>query len=163
LATSTAAAYITTSTRSSATSAPSSPGADDAAGDPAAASLLTFFFLAAIAASPSSSAGRDEAARGAAQEKPNLIGVLEATVPSPRDRPQRQTYNRARGTKEQTASQAARRDHAPQRPCLPPEQRQPTKPAHTRLDTGHILRHPGTGREAGRRTGSTPTAEHAGP
>jgi hypothetical protein len=43
---------------------------------------------------------QQEAARGAAQEKPNLIGVLEATVPSPHDRPQRQTFLRAHGTKE---------------------------------------------------------------
>jgi hypothetical protein len=34
---------------------------------------------------------RNEAARGTAREKPNLIGVLEATVPSPHHRPQRQT------------------------------------------------------------------------
>src|SRR5215831_3206037 len=85
-----------------------------------------FIFLAAIAASPSSSTGRNEAARGAAQGKPNLIGVLEATVPSPRDRPQRQANFRARSTKVRTASQAARRDHPPQRPGLPPQQHKPT-------------------------------------
>jgi Phage integrase, N-terminal SAM-like domain len=52
--------------------------------------------------------------------KPNLIGVLEATVPSPHDRPQRRTKHRARSTKETTASQAAHRDHDPQRTRLPP-------------------------------------------
>ena len=96
-------------------------------------------------------------------QKANLMGVLEATVPSPRDRPQRQTYNRARSTKENTASQAARRDHAPQRPRLPPEQHEPSATRPDPLDTRHVLRHPGTGHGAGRRTGSTPTAGHAGP
>jgi hypothetical protein len=61
---------------------------------------------------------RNEAARGAAREKPNLIGVLEATVPSPHDRPQRQTGLRARSTNEDTASRAAHADHAPA-PCRP--------------------------------------------
>lgn len=101
---------------------------------------------------------------GAAQGKPNLIGVLEATVPSPRDRPQRQTNFRARSTKVRTASQAARRDHPPQRPGLPPGQHKPAAtPPPLPLDTGHILGLPGTGHGAGWRTGSTPTARHAGP
>jgi hypothetical protein len=36
-------------------------------------------------------------------------------------------------------------------------------PPPRRVDTGHILGHPGTGHGAGRRTGSTPTARQAGP
>jgi len=38
-----------------------------------------------------------------------------------------------------------------------------SNPAASELDTGLIPGHPGTGHGAGRRTGSTPTAEHAGP
>jgi len=36
-------------------------------------------------------------------------------------------------------------------------------PAPHGLDTRRILRHPGTGHGAGRRTGSTPVASNAGP
>src|SRR5258708_6567123 len=81
-----------------------------------------------MAASPSSRTSRDEAARGAAQGKPNLIGVLEATVPSPRDRPQRQTVCRAQGTKVSTASQPAPCDPPPQPPSPPPQQPPPPAP-----------------------------------
>ena len=72
--------------------------------------------------------------------------MLEATVPSPHDRPQRQTYYRARGTKERTASRAAHRDHAPQRT------RAPRKPAGR--TSRRILRHPETGHGAGTGTGT---------
>jgi len=98
LATSIAAAYVTTSTCSSATSAPSPPPGPAAAGDPDAAPSLFVFFLAVIAASLPLIVNQPEAAREETQGKPNLIGVLEATVPSPQERPQRRTDNRARGT-----------------------------------------------------------------
>ena len=84
LATSIAAAYVTTCTSSSATSAPSSPCTGTAAGAPSSALFFfAFVFPADIAASLSLGTGRNEAARGAARGKPNLIGVLEATVPQP--------------------------------------------------------------------------------
>ena len=62
---------------------------------------------------------------GRRRERPNLIGVLEATVPSPQDRPQRQTLLRARGTRQWTASQAARHDHARPRPRRHPARAHP--------------------------------------
>ena len=150
-ATSIAAAYATTCVLSWATSAPSPPCPRTPV-----PSTLPF---AAIAASLSSYAGRNEAARGTARGKPNLIGVLEATVPSPQDRPQHQTVLRARSTKHETASRAARRHDPARRPFTAPprESRQP------RLDSPAITRHPGTGHGAGRRTGSTPVASNAGP
>ena len=76
LATSIAATYSTTCVRSSATSAPSPP----CSGTPAPSALP---FSAAIAASLSSSASRNEAARGTARGKPNLIGVLEGDSTQP--------------------------------------------------------------------------------
>ena len=83
LATSIAAAYVTTSTRSSATSAPSPPPGPATAGDPAAAPSFFALFPAVIAASLPLIVNQPEAARGAAQEKPNLIGVLESDSTQP--------------------------------------------------------------------------------
>src|SRR6185437_8001057 len=95
-----------------------------------------------------------------ARTKPNLIGVLEATVPSPRDHSQRQTLTRARRHQQQNGvtSSTPRSSPATTTPATPQHNTPPS-----RLDTSHALRHPGTGHGAGRRTGSTPTAEHAGP
>jgi len=90
LATSIAAAYVTTSTCSSVTSAPSPPASPAAAARPRTVPSFPLIFPAREPAG---------SCPGVAQEKPNLIGVLEATVPSPHGCPQRQTYTRARGTK----------------------------------------------------------------
>jgi hypothetical protein len=80
-ATSIAAAYSTTCTRSSATSAPSPPCAVTA---PPGAPSFAFFFPADIAASLSLRNQQEPGCPGSgAGEEPNLIGVLEATVPQP--------------------------------------------------------------------------------
>ena len=90
LATSIAAAYSTTCTRSPATSAPSPPCSGAAPAPPGAApfpaasvSFVALLFLAGIAASLSLAASRNEAARGTARGKPNLIGVLEGDSTQP--------------------------------------------------------------------------------
>ena len=80
-ATSIPAANSTTWVTSSDTSAASPPCA--CTPSPALSAFAFAFFLAATAASLSSGNQQDEAARGAKREKPNLIGVLEATVPQP--------------------------------------------------------------------------------
>ena len=104
---------------------------------------------------------QDEAARGTARGKPNLIGVLEATVPSPHHRPQRQTALRAprHQARYGVTGSTPRSSSSPAPPatCSPQPARGPgwtTRPA---------IRHPGTGHGAGRRTGSTPVARYPGP
>ncbi|HEY6795178.1 MAG TPA: hypothetical protein VI248_10920, partial [Kineosporiaceae bacterium] len=90
--------------------------------------------------------------------------TLEATVPSPHDRSQRQTVLRARGTKEDTASRAAHDDHALTR-ARPAARSPQTAPATT--FPGWTTRHacatlkPVTA--PARRTGSTPVANNTGP
>src|SRR5579859_558219 len=60
--------------------------------------------------------------------KPNLIGAHAATIPSPHDRPRRQTDKRARRPKDETATRAARP------PCCatsPPAARRTREPGST--------------------------------
>src|SRR5579875_1003941 len=80
-ATSVPAAYSTTWVTSSVTSAATPPCA--CTPSPALSAFVFAFFFAATAASLSLEIQQDEAARGAKRERPNLIGVLEATVPQP--------------------------------------------------------------------------------
>ena len=89
-----------------------------------------------------------EAARGAAQGKPNLIGVLEATVPSPHDRPQRQTYYP--GTRHQGANgvTGSTPRSCPLRTRPPPPHQPGTSPG--RIQAGHRA-HPPAPRNRSRR------------
>ncbi len=86
LATSIAAARLITCTGSSVTSEPASPGTGDAG----------FFLVLAMNNHALPWKRNGEAARGTKRGNQNLIGAHVAAVPSPHDRPQRQTHIRAR-------------------------------------------------------------------
>ena len=161
-ATSIPAANSTTWVTSSDTSAASPPCA--CTPSPALSAFAFAFFLAATAASLSSGNQQDEAARGAKREKPNLIGVLEATVPQPaRSPPAHKLSFGLQGTKQGTASRAAPRHHPPR----PPGPRPPGKitPETGEPDGQRRPRRPpwNRSRRRPRRTGSTPVASNAGP
>ena len=130
-ATSIPAANSTTWVTSSDTSAASPPCA--CTPSPALSAFAFAFFLAATAASLSSGNQQDEAARGAKREKPNLIGVLEATVPQPaRSPPAHKLSFGLQGTKQGTASRAAPRHHPPRPPGPPAPRENHTRNRRTR-------------------------------
>ena len=165
-ATSTAAAYSTTCVLSSATSAPSPPCTGIVPGAPSPALLFfAFVFPADIAASLSLETGRNQLPGERRGKKPNLIGVLEGdSTPARMIAPSAKLSCGHESAKQNTASRAARHDHAP-RPALPATGSQRSRPQtqRSRLDNPAVIGHPGTGHGAGLRTGSTPVAANAGP
>jgi len=166
LATSIAAAYSTTCTRSSATSAPSPPCTGTAPRAPSPAFFsFAFFFPADIAASLSLEISRNQLPGERRGKKPNLIGVLEGdSTPARMIAPSAKLSCGHESAKQNTASRAARHDHAPQ-PGMPPPvhrspPRNPSAPGWTTRPLSATLE-PVTA--PARRTGSTPVAANAGP
>jgi hypothetical protein len=89
------------------------------------------------------------------------LGLLEATVPSPHDHPQRQTDLRPRRHQAEDGVTGSTRQSSTS-PASPAAY-SPSVAATPRLDNPPGIRHPGTGHGAGRRTGSTLVATNAGP
>ena len=92
------------------------------------------------AAEWTASAPEERSRPGSGAGKPNLIGVLEATVPSPHDRPQRQTVLRPRRDQAEYGVTGSTPRSSPPSPAPPATVHQPARDA--RLDGPPGTRHP---------------------